>query len=43
MYFILEQHYIFRTVFLPIIRSLRLYAQHHVYVIQVLWPPAESV
>jgi len=27
----------FRTVFPSIIRSLRLYIQHHVYVIQVLW------
>jgi len=27
----------FRTVFPPIIRSLRLYIQHQVYVIQVLW------
>ena len=29
--------YMFRTVFLSIIRSLRLYVQHQVYVIQVLW------
>ena len=29
--------YMFRTVFLSIIRSLRLYIQHQVYVIQVLW------
>ena len=29
--------YMFRTVFLFIIRSLRLYIQHQVYVIQVLW------
>jgi len=29
--------YMFRTVFPSIIRSLRLYIQHHVYVIQVLW------
>jgi len=27
----------FRTVFPSIIRSLRLYIQHQVYVIQVLW------
>ena len=27
----------FRTVFASIIRSLRLYIQYHVYVIQVLW------
>jgi len=30
-------HYIFRTVCPSIIRSPRLYIQHHVYVIQVLW------
>jgi hypothetical protein len=29
--------YMFRTVSSSIIRSLRLYIQHHVYVIQVLW------
>jgi hypothetical protein len=29
--------YKFRTVFPSIIRSLRLYIQHQVYVIQVLW------
>jgi hypothetical protein len=29
--------YMFRTVFPFIIRSLRLYIQHQVYVIQVLW------
>jgi hypothetical protein len=29
--------YMFRTVFPSIIRSLRLYIQHQVYVIQVLW------
>ena len=29
--------YMFRTVFPSIIRSLRLYIQHHVYAIQVLW------
>jgi hypothetical protein len=29
--------YMFRTVFPSIIRSLRLYVQHQVYVIQVLW------
>ena len=36
IYFILEQHYMFRTVFPFIIRSLRLYIQHQVYVIQIL-------
>ena len=29
--------YMIRTVFPSIIRSLRLYVQHQVYVIQVLW------
>jgi hypothetical protein len=29
--------YVFRMVFSPIIRSLRLYIQHQVRVIQVLW------
>jgi len=29
--------YMFRTVSLSIIRSLRLYIQHQVYGIQVLW------
>jgi len=29
--------YMFRTVFPSIIRSLRLYIHHRVYVIQVLW------
>ena len=29
--------YMFRTVSQSIIRSLRLYIQHHVYIIQVLW------
>ena len=29
--------YMFRTVFPSIIRSLRLYIQHQVYVIQLLW------
>jgi len=29
--------YMFRTVFPSIIRSLRMYIQHQVYVIQVLW------
>jgi len=29
--------YMFRTVFPSIIRSLRLYIQHQVYVIHVLW------
>ena len=37
IYFILEQHSTFRTVFPFIIRSLRLYIQHQVYVIQVMW------
>jgi len=37
IYCILEQHYMFRTIFPSIIRSLRLYIQHQVYVIQVLW------
>jgi len=29
--------YMFRTIFRSIIRSLRLYIQHQVYVTQVLW------
>jgi len=29
--------YVFRTVFPPIIRNLKLYIQHQVYVIPVLW------
>jgi len=29
--------YMFRTVSPSIVRSQRLYTQHHVYVIQVLW------
>jgi len=29
--------YMFRTVFPSIIRSLRLYIQHQVYVVKVLW------
>ena len=29
--------YVFRTVPPSVIRSLRLYIQHYVYVIQVLW------
>jgi len=29
--------YMFRTVFPSIIRSLRLYIQHQVYIVQVLW------
>ena len=29
--------YMFRTVSLSMVRSLRLYIQHQVYVIQVLW------
>ena len=29
--------YMFRTVSPPVISSLRLYIQHQVYVIQVLW------
>jgi hypothetical protein len=32
----------FRTVFPSIIRSLRLYTQHQVYVIQVLWSLARE-
>ena len=32
--------YMFLTVSPSIIRSLRLYIQHQVYVIQVLWLPA---
>ena len=32
----------FRTVFPSIIRSLRLYIQHQVYVIEVLWPLASG-
>jgi len=35
--FILEQHYMFWSVSTSIIRSLGLYIQHQVYVIQVLW------
>jgi hypothetical protein len=34
--------YMFRTVSPSIIRSLRLYIQHQVYVIQVLWLPASK-
>jgi len=34
--------YMFRTVFPSIIRSLRLYIQHQVYVIEVLWPLASG-
>jgi hypothetical protein len=37
IYFILEQDYMFRTVSPSIIRSLRLYIEHQIYVIQVLW------
>jgi len=33
--------YMFRTAFPPIIRSLRLYIQHH-HPIQVLWPLASK-
>ena len=29
--------YMFRTVFPSVIRSLRMFIQHQVYVIQVLW------
>jgi len=29
--------YMFRAVFPSVIMSLRLYIQHHIYVIQVLW------
>jgi hypothetical protein len=32
----------FRTVFPSIIKSLRLYTQHQVYVIHVLWLPARD-
>ena len=35
--------YMFRTVSPSIIRSLRLYTQHQVYVIQVLWLATEPV
>ena len=35
--------YIFRTVFQSIIRSLRLYIEHQVYVIQVLWLLASKI
>jgi len=31
--------YMFRTVFSSIIRSLRVYIQHQVYVVQVMWLP----
>jgi hypothetical protein len=34
--------YMFRTFFPSIIRSLILYIQHQVYVIQVLWLPASK-
>jgi len=34
--------YMIRTVIPSIIRSLRLYIQHQVYVIQVLWPLASG-
>jgi len=37
IYFILEQHYMFRKVSPSIIRSLRLYILDQVYVIQFLW------
>src|SRR5215475_1547710 len=36
-YFFTVALYVFRTVSPSIIRSLRLYIQHQVYVIQVLW------
>jgi len=36
LFYILVAFYMFRTVFSSIIRSLRLYIQHQVYVIQVL-------
>jgi len=35
--------YMFRTVSPSIIRSLRLYIQHQVYVIQVLWLSASKL
>jgi hypothetical protein len=38
----IEYHYMFRTVFPSIVRSSRLYTQHHVYVIQVSWPLASE-
>jgi len=34
--------YMFRTVFPSIVRSLRLYIQYQVYVVQVLWLLASS-
>jgi len=34
--------FMFRTVFPSIIRSLRLYIQHRVYVTQVMWLPASG-
>jgi hypothetical protein len=34
--------YMFQTVFPSITRSLRLYIQHQIYVIQVLWPLASK-
>jgi hypothetical protein len=43
MYFILRTTlYMFRAVSPSIIRRLRLYIQHQVYVIQVLWPLANK-
>jgi len=37
LFYFRKKLYMFRTVFPSIIRSLRLYIQHQVYVIQVLW------
>ena len=37
LFYFVTTLYMFRTVFPSIIRSLRLYIQHQVYVIQVLW------
>jgi len=36
LFYIVVTLYMFRTIFPPIIRSLRLYIQHQVYVIQIL-------
>jgi len=37
LFYFVTTLYMFRTVSPPIVRSLRLYMQHRVYVIQVLW------
>jgi hypothetical protein len=37
IYFFLTTLYMFRTVCPSIIRSLKLYIQHQVYVIEILW------